>query len=250
MKYLIFSDESGRWNEGEYYIRSWIKISTDDYELLRKEIIFSKHETNVKELKWKNFKANLEKFKNILSVNFSIFITITKPQHFQNRRYKIIDAILEVPVSTGGQLLTDAIKAKIVSSAKNELFLNFFEKVHIENSKKALIGNDDINDYKFVIDIPQYLDREWESIASDCGIGIEQLDIKKDSAKTPGIELADIVSGCITDLLFKDSKAEIIYKDYIQKNMVNMTSKEFPNPNLIFFQDFTKEEKDQLNIFR
>jgi len=248
MKYLIFSDESGRWNEGEYYIRSWIKISTDDYELLRKEIIFSKHETNVKELKWKNFKANLEKFQNILSVNFSTFITITKPQHFQGRKYNIIDEILKVPVSTGGQSLTNAIKAKIVSSAKNELFLNYFEKVHIENSKKAFVGDDDIRDYKYVIDTPQYLDREWESIATDCGI--ERLDIEKNSASIPGIELADIVSGCIADLLIKDSKAQIIYTNYIKKNMIDMNSKDFPNPNLIFFKDFTNEERKQLNIFR
>jgi len=40
MKYLMFSDESGKWNEGDYYIRSWIRITPENYDLLRKEVIF------------------------------------------------------------------------------------------------------------------------------------------------------------------------------------------------------------------
>lgn len=59
MKYLIFSDESGKWNEGDYYIRSWIRITPENYDLLRKEVIFSKHETGVKELKWEKFRKIL-----------------------------------------------------------------------------------------------------------------------------------------------------------------------------------------------
>ena len=39
MKYLIFSDECGVWNEGDYYIRSWIKL-TPKLHLLKKEVIF------------------------------------------------------------------------------------------------------------------------------------------------------------------------------------------------------------------
>ena len=50
MKYLVFSDESGCWNDGKYYIRSWIRITPNNYDLLKKEVLFSKHETNVNEL--------------------------------------------------------------------------------------------------------------------------------------------------------------------------------------------------------
>jgi len=248
MKFLIFSDESGQWNIGKYYIRSWIRITPENYNLLRKEIIFSKYETNVQELKWERFKKNYDKFKNIFSVNFNIFITISKPNHFQLRNYKIITAIDNVPISTGGQELSGKIKKKIVSSAKNELFFNYFEKIHIENSKKALLCEENPNDYKYIIDTPQYLDKEWLNIAKECGI--EQIEIIKISKNVPGIELADVVSGCIMDLLKSVEVAKLIYKECMQSKMWNMVSQECPNPNLIFIQDYSEEEKIEMNIFR
>lgn len=247
MKFLIFSDESGQWNTGKYYIRSWIRITPENYDLLRKEIIFSKYETGVQELKWERFKKNCDKFKNIFSVNFNIFITISMPEHFQSRIYNIITAIENVPISTGGQELTGKIKKKVISSAKNELFFNYFEKIHIENSKKALLHEEGSNDYKYIIDTPQYLDREWENIAKECGI--EQIEIIKISKNVPGIELADIVSGCIMDLLENKEGIKLIYEECIKSKMCNMQSQECPNPNLIFFQDF-KEEKIEMDIFR
>jgi len=248
MKYLMFSDESGKWNEGDYYIRSWIRITPENYDLLRKEVIFSKHETGVKELKWEKFRKNIEKFQNIFSVDFSVFITITKPQHFQSRTYNIINAISAVPISTGGQALTDKIKTKIINSAKNELFFNYFEKVHIENSKNALVKDEDPQEYKYLIDTPQYLDREWENIAKDCDI--EQIDITKISASNPGIEVSDVISGCVMDFLLEKNEAKNTYDNFIKPKMCDMGSKTFPNPNLIFYQDFTDEEKKKINIFR
>ncbi len=248
MKYLIFSDESGKWNEGDYYIRSWVRITPENYDLLRKEVIFSKHETGVKELKWGKFRKNVEKFKNIFGVEFSVYITITKPQHFQARSYNIINAISAVPVSTGGQALTDKIKTKIINSAKNELFFNYFEKVHIENSRNALVKNEDSQEYKYLIDTPQYLDREWENIAKDCEI--EQIDITKISASNPGIEVADVISGCVMDFLLDNNNAKDTYNNFIKSKMCDMGSKTYPNPNLIFYQDFTDGEKKQINIFR
>lgn len=247
MKYLIFSDESGSWNSGNYYIRSWIKITPENYELLRKEVIFSKHETGVKELKWQRFKSNYQKFKNIFNVDFTVFITISKPSHFQARNYSIVNAISSVPVSTGGQALTEKIKTKIINSAKNELFFNYFEKTHIENSRCALLGNENPDEYKYIIDTPQYLDREWEEIAKDCEI--EQIDVVKKSASDPGIEIADVVSGCIMSLL-EGNGGNDIYNECIKPKMLNMSSRFFPNPNLIFYGDFTSTEKEEINIFR
>ncbi len=248
MKYLIFSDESGKWNEGDFYIRSWVRITPGNYDLLRKEVIFSKHETGVKELKWEKFGKNIDKFKNIFSVDFSVFITITKPQHFQSRQYNIINAISAVPISTGGQLLTDKIKAKIVNSAKNELFFNYFEKVHIENSKNALVKNETPQEYKYMIDSPQYLSRGWGEIANDCNI--EQIEITKISENNPGIEVADVVAGCIMDSLQNKGNARSVYDLFIKQKLCDRWSKEYPNPNLIFFKDFTKTERSQMNIFR
>lgn len=248
MKFLIFSDESGQWNTGEYYIRSWIRITPENYDLLRKEIIFSKYETGVQELKWERFKKNCDKFKNIFNVDFNIFITISKPSHFQARDYRIINAIENVSVSTGGQELTGKIKKKIISSAKNELFFNYFEKIHIENSKKALLCEENTNDYKYLIDSPQYLDKEWINIAIECGI--KQIEIIKISKNVPGIELADIVCGCIMDLLENVKGVKQIYEEFIKPKMWDMISQECPNPNFIFFPDFSEEEIVEMNIFR
>lgn len=96
MNYLIFPDESGYWKEGDYYIRGWIKITPEQYENLRKEIIFLKHETRVKELKWQRYIKNSEKFKNIFSIDFNVFITISIPKHFQDKAdntYKVIKTL-------------------------------------------------------------------------------------------------------------------------------------------------------------
>ena len=195
-----------------------------------------------KELKWENFKKNYEKFKNIFSADCNIFITISKPEHFQSIEYNIITTIENVPISTGGQELTNKIKTKIINSVRNELFFNYFEKTHIENSKKALLREENPKEYKYVIDTPQYLNREWENIAEECGI--QQIEITKISANSPGIELADVVSGCIMDLLRKAEDVELIYQECIKPKMWDMTSQECPNPNLFFFQILVmKKEK-------
>lgn len=248
MKYLIFSDESGSWHEGEYYIRSWIRITPENYDLLRKEIIFTKHETGIKELKWKHFKSNYDKCKYIFDVTFDIFMTISRPKHFQSRKYHILDHIEKVPISTGGEALTEQIKKKILNSAKNELFLNYFEKTHIKNSKDALIPKDCLDDYIYIIDAPQYLPTEWIEIANECGI--KQIKVEKTSENCPGLELADITSGCVMDFLAADVNAQKVYQECMKKKMMDMTSKLLPNPNLIFHGDFSEQEKKEANIFR
>ena len=142
MKYLIFSDESGRWNEGEYYIRSWIRITPEQYKLLRKEVIFAKHETKVKELKWNEFVKHYEEFKSIFSPDFEVFITISKPSHFKTRKYEIINKLRSVELPTVKNKATiEKIRERIIYAVKQELFFNYFEKQHIENSFKALLPN-------------------------------------------------------------------------------------------------------------
>jgi len=258
MNYLIFADESGKWNAGDFYLRSWIKITPENYENLRKEIIFIKHETGIKELKWKSFKNNLEKIDNsircIFLINFDVFITISIPNHFQDRlikdKYNILRTLKEIKTeqSTGGEKFTEDIKNKIIGSAQHTLFFNYFEKQHIENSKKALVNNINNSEYKYIVDTPQCLDKDWEKIAKECGI--ENIDVEKKSEKIPGIELSDIIAGCIHEYLENDEKAKHFYQTYIKNKMLDMTSRSLPNPNLIFFGDFNYDDKAKINIFR
>ena len=253
MNYLIFSDESGYWKEGDYYIRAWIKITPEQYESLRKEIIFLKHETGVKELKWGRYIKKPNNFKSIFSIDFKVFITISIPRHFQDRsenKYNIIKTLMSLRNDqfTGEDKFIEIIRNKIVGSAKHTLFLNYFEKQHIENSKKALVNNIDPSKYKYIIDTPQSIDKDWVDLASECEI--INIDIEKKSEKVPGIELADVVAGCMHEYLRGNPEANKTYKNYIKNKMLDMNSKEYPNPNLIFYQDFSPEEKKCLDIFR
>lgn len=254
MEFLIFSDESGCWNAGKYYIRAWVKISPVQYCLLRKEVIFAKHETGIKELKWGHVSRSYNKYKDIFSPAFNVFITISIPGHYQKRlledKYKIIKTLKDIGAyqSTGGERLTQIVKNKIICSAQHTLFLNYFEKQHMQNAKGALVEACIDNDYNFVIDTPQCLDRDWRDIAHECGIN--NVDIIKDSDKNPGIELADIICGCVHNYLKHNVTAAEVYKKSIKSKMSDMTSTSFPNPNLVFYNDFSETEKNALNIFR
>jgi len=92
------------------------------------------------------------------------------------------------------------------------------------------------------------LRKDWEKIAKECGI--INIEIVKKSGEVPGIELADTVAGCIHEHLNDERKAGEFYNEYIKKKMLNMASKDLPNPNLIFFNDFNPEERTKTNIFR
>lgn len=258
MNYLVFSDESGTWKAGDYYIRSWIRISPEDYELISKDIVYIKYKKNFKELKWKSIKNDIEKIKNniesLFGIEFSLFITISKPDHFKKKlednTYNILRALKDIPPeqSTGREHISAAIKKKIINAAQHTLFFNYFEKQHIENSKIALVNNINNTEYEYIVDYPQIWDKDWEKIARECGI--VKLKIEKKSEEEPGIELADLIAGCIKDHLNNDEKACGFYYEYIKKKMLDMTSQTMPNPNLIFIDGFSPEEKEKANIFR
>jgi len=258
MDYLIFSDESGRWNDGDYYVRSWIKISPKNYVKLRKEIVFLKHVSGIKELKWKSFINNIKKAEDVASsiqdIEFEVFITLSIPDHFQcrlkNGKYIILKTLQGITPeqSTGGEALTEAIKNKIISAAQHTIFYSFFERQHIENARRALIADSSSVSYKFVVDTPQCLDKDWIKIANECGI--KSAEVEKKSETSPGIEFADIIASCIHECLVGEDNANRYYRDHIKDKMLDMHSKKIPNPNLIFFQDFNEGEKKRVNIFR
>jgi hypothetical protein len=258
MRFLIFSDESGRWEEGNYYLRSWIRISPENYELVRKDIVFIKHIMNFKEVKWNSIKNNIEKIRSniesLFGIEFILFITISKPDHFkkqvEDNRYIIIRTLKNLPLEqyTSREALGEIIKEKITDKAKHTLFFNIYEKRHIENSKVALVNNIDNTEYEYRVDSPQCYYTDWEKIAEECGI-VKPKMVRK-SEEDPGIELADIIAGCINNHLDGDEEASEFYSEYLKNKMLDMTSTAIPNPNRIFNEDFSPEEKRKTNIFR
>jgi hypothetical protein len=226
--------------------------------LLRKEVIFLKHETGIKELKWKSFKKNLksaeEMIISIQNIGFSVFITLSIPGHFKNRldnnKYIILRTLegIKPEQSTGGEQFTEAIKNKIINSAQHSIFYNFFEKQHIANAKKAFVADIRSESFKFIVDSLQCLDKDWAKIANECGI--TNVAVEKKSETAAGIELADIVAGCIHGYLRGEDEAKNCYQVHIKGKMIDMHSTTLPNPNLIFFPDFSEDEKKKVEIFR
>ena len=222
-KFLVFSDESGTWsdhNPDGFYVRSWIKITPHEYEKLRCAVQNSKTNTGVKELKWDNFRKNPRDFGNIFSaVNFDVFITISKPNYFlsSSDSYHIVQSINNTSLPLPGTFpnLESKIREKIINSVKNELFFNYFERTHIENSKTVLAFNEAPQNYAYVIDHPQYSGSSWTDIATECGI--DRVRIIRDSQNCPGIELADVVAGCINTFLILQDKLQKVDYDWSQK---------------------------------
>ncbi len=252
-EYLIFSDESGTWNsKSGYYIRSWIKITKEEYKLLKKEVEKLKQENNIKEIKWRKFSKNYKKFDSILKYDFNVFITISRPKHFFEKE-NVYNAVINIKRMSlnkfGGRAeIAEKIRKKIIKTVENTLFFNLYEKQHIENTKFAFTKEDGYHSFHLLVDSPQHLKKEWKKIAKEAGF--EKVKIVKDSKKEAGIELSDVIAGCIQNMIKKEELATSIYNSFIKPKMVDMTSRDCPNPNLIFYNDFSSQEKSELNIFR
>jgi len=255
MTYLIFSDESGTWSnrEEDYYIRAWINISSEEYVKLQKEIFYIQKTTGTKEIKWDNFKRNYKKYGDIFIPNFQVYITLSIPKNFWNRNYKVLTTLqnLDEEAFTGDEKVKIHLREKIINSAQTVIFLNYFERQHIENSKIALASN--LLDYKYIVDSPQFVDREWIEVARE--VGIDNLEIKKDSENVPGIQITGIIAGCFYDLISELENNDIardIYKDLIKPKMINMYSsdRQKANPNIIFYGDCPNDIRDKLTAIR
>lgn len=247
---LIFSDESGTWSNQEenYYIRSWISISSGEYTKLAKEVFYIQRTTGTKEIKWDNFKRNYQLYQDILSPGFKIFITLSIPKIFwESKNYKILTALqgLEDDNFTGDDTIKINSRKKIINSARAVIFLNYFEKQHIENSKVALAK--DTTNYKYIVDTPQFLDKEWLEIAREVEINDGDIKIEKKSEEIPGIQIAGIVAGCFYDLLSKDeTTCKDIFRRFLKSKMMDMYSSNMPNPNVIFYNDCPDDIKKKL----
>lgn len=251
----IFSDESGCWtNINEYYIRAWIKIGKYDYDNLIKEILFIKHKLGkTTEIKWKNIKNNFNEYENIFKIpDFKVFITISKPEVFFNKHYKILNYLSSDEVEKFfGSIEKDillSLKDSIVNSAQNTLFLHYFERHHIRTARNALVEQSSNREHEFNIDNPQFPKSQWEKVVSE--EGLDNVNIIEKSEDIPGIQIADIIAGCFHDLLKNNKKAEKIFVNSIKEKMRDMYCKYLPNPNIIFNDINTKNLLDRIKEIR
>lgn len=219
-KYFIFSDESGRWADGEckFYLRSWIKINETRYFYLKGLWIKNKlpDPTNLSLLK------NSNKIADILNTeNFEFFFTITKLNEFYLRKWSIRDTV-SLALSQLENILQREYEKKIPQKlriALNQvLFLNVYERFHIENAIEYLRVKNGLS-YEFIINKPQFTENDYleifENIKNKYGIN-SQISFIKNNENELGIKFADAICKIFDEALNKnDSQCVLFLKNNI-----------------------------------
>lgn len=251
IKIFIFSDESGSWHdENEIYVRSWVAISENEYEKLVNKIDEVSGAIGSKELTWKSFAGNPKYFNQFENISFRIFITVSVAKDIKWGTKYILTRDFDKNIANFnfGELndeLRGYIKERVFRDIKNALFLNFYEKHHIENAKKGIEKVIKPTEYELVyrVDPPQISRDGWaKMLNSVSGKGVN-IEFPK-SERSQGIQFADVVAGCFRSLLVKDSnldKACNFFKTI--KNSFIRGDADNPNPNLIFYKEINDDIK-------
>lgn len=251
-KFFVFSDESGSWhNIKDIYVRSWIVVGEEDELQLSIKInqIIQLLDTN--ELSWKIILNHEQYFSYFDNINFKIFITVSSPKDINWNRFSLIKnfdfSISNFDFGKLEQDLIDYIKNRVFRDIKNALFLNFYEKHHIENAKKVIEKIIRPIDHELIyrIDPPQLPISDWKSILNKISGKEVDLEFPK-SERSHGIQFADIVAGCFRSFLIMDNHCNVssrflktIRRKLIQRNTI------IPNPNFIFFKEINSKLNDR-----
>jgi len=251
--YYIFSDESGSWSTARdvYYVRSWFKISQDNYLGLKfyydkiKEI----HKITTEELKWEKLSSIFKNFPEILykffreskcdfkESKFEIFITFTILKEFYQRKFnireKVVEFINEMDLEDVQPYLSN-ISSKVKNSINYVLFLNIYERYHLQNAFERLISKEGENVYYLFIDKPQFLPRDYLALIKEISKNDSfwKKSIKPeigDSKDLLGIQIADLICGCFYQNLkkkLKDDESKNFFLEFIKPYL-------FPQGNVI-----------------
>lgn len=227
-KIFIFSDECGKWSgykEDKFYVRCWIKIDEENYYRLNG---FCK-EKNIYNFKKALLRKNSDEILEFLfnKIEFKILFTITNLKEFYERkisvRDEILNSILETITKLEKKISKNYIKNKIPKKIKDSinyiLFLNIYERYHIENAIEYLCNES--STYVIRVDNPQFNNQDYEELINEVGsryknnIKIE-IKIEKENKENAGISLCDGFAYIIKNILEKDDKKGIeFYKKYL-----------------------------------
>ena len=251
-KYFVFSDESGSWHDpADVYVRAWVVVHELSHDKLAEAVNYITTDLNANELKWKTI-ANNDKYWDFLNkFDFRIFLTISCPGDINwEQKYKITRNFdTQVEAFNFGEINTDLVsvlKKKMFDDIRNVLFLNFYEKTHIENAKngieRVLPKRDNLLIYR--VDPPQMSKDGWKNILQTISPGVE-IEFPQ-SHKSEGIQFADIIAGSIRSFLISDSNSDKA-SQFIPKFRSKLISKDRdnPNPNLIFYQEINDTLKSK-----
>ena len=207
-KLLIFSDESGRVYDSDdgYYVRSFVFIHEEQYKILDAELEKIKEDCGIAdEIKFKNFRNAPERYGSIFEIPFWAYICFTDVKsNFLNSEYEQ-ELFFDIR-----RVITDHKKSylekRVVDTVRSELWLEYFERYYIANSKRIAEDFFDISGgYEYVIDEPPFNKKSYRNMLEKCGLlkGTHNL---VDSKNHTGIQLADIFAGSFAEILKKGDK--------------------------------------------
>lgn len=249
-KYFVFSDESGSWHDPtDVYVRAWVIVYEPSYGQLVDAINFIATDLESNEIKWRTL-ANNEKYWNIIGkFDFRVFLTVSSPRDISwETKYRVTRNFeTQVQALDFGEInldLVTVLKKKMFDDIRNVLFLNFYEKTHIESARngidRVLPKRENLLIYR--VDPPQMSKDGWKNILETISPGVE-IEFPK-SQTNEGIQFADVIAGCVRSFLVSDSYSAQAGK-FINKFRSKLVarSRENPNPNLIFYQEINNALK-------
>jgi len=208
-KYFIFSDESGSWSNPKckFYIRSWIKIEEKQY-------LYFKGLWSQRKLPYPTYQSLLKNSNEIADIlkndNFKYFFTITKLNEFYLRKWGIRDSVSLALSQLENILLKEyekKIPPKLKTALNQVLFLNVYEKVHIENAMEYLLEKNGVF-YEFYINKPQFSEDDYLEIFDNAKNKF------KINAKIQFITNKENELG----VSFADAISSIFYKSLLEEN--------------------------------
>lgn len=213
-KYFIFSDESGSWSNRKcnFYIRSWVKITEERYLYLKGLWQQEKLPSPTKQSLIKNSNGISEILNN---ENFKVIFTITKLNEFYLRKWGVRDSV-SLALSQLENTLLKPYEKKILSKLKvalNQiLFLNVYERFHIENAIDYLETKNG-SDYEFLINKPQFSENDYLEIFDDIKnrkMVNAKISFIKNSENELGLCFADAICSIFSEAII-GNKINIVY---------------------------------------
>src|SRR3989344_7892171 len=87
---FVFSDETGHWNGEDYYIRSWIILTENDYFILKNKMELCKKMNSVKgEIKF----GDGHDYSILENLNFKMYFTVSFCNDFKTRNFSMLNQI-------------------------------------------------------------------------------------------------------------------------------------------------------------
>jgi len=204
---IIFSDESGTWSEGPYYVRSWISWNIESYIQIEKKYT---EKLNRKKclLKWENkrLKSSLDKdsLNEIFQSIDKMFFTFTIIEEFKERRLRVredINQLLKNHPGLEGKRYKKYLIHNVENAVNKTYFLYLYENVHFKSFFDRLYAG---SMYTLILDDPSQLDpKQHKKILLESPFLRDKSVVlgKDDSDLCLGLQVADCFAGMINDFL-------------------------------------------------